>query len=278
MFLQVLAFLAAMHLSSAAMPFKRPSMLPAISRGGAGPLDPTALAKVLGGACLVQGAQLALAPDMDTLYGVEEGVLNECNAKIVRRTGLAILNVGVHIYCLLFKGYDMKVSATINVLMWMADAIHSLLNNESETIGPSKAGDVSILAFTSIVAYSALNDSPWFGTALKANAGFSLASALSCVVFPSLGVKLWELKGDDELTPGCVSGVGCNLGIMGTLSAALAWGVEPLTAIGYTCVAAAILDLKTYFFTPEVDKIGFNKAVIGIWPFFAAVTAASILM
>jgi hypothetical protein len=72
------------------------------------------------------------------------------------------LNIGVHIYCHLFKGYDLKVSTTINVLMWMAELIHSFLNNESETIGPSKAGYASLLAMSSIVAYSALNDSSWF--------------------------------------------------------------------------------------------------------------------
>ena len=79
-------------------------------------------------------------------------VTNECNAKIVRRSGISILNIGVHIYCHLFKGYELKVSTTINVLMWMAELIHSFLNNESETIGPSRAGDVVILAFASIVA------------------------------------------------------------------------------------------------------------------------------
>jgi len=276
--LQVLAFLAAMHLSSAMAPFKRPSMLPAmIPRGGAGSLDPTVLAKVLGGACLIQGAQFALAPKINDCYGGVD-VTNECNAKIVRRSGLSILNIGVHIYCLLFKGYDMKVSTTINTLMWMADTMSSLLNNESESIGPSKAGDVSILAFSSMVAYSALNDSPWYGTALKAQAVFFLATTLSCVVSPAFGVKIWELKGDDELTPGSVSCIGCNVGMLGTLSAALAWDVEPLTAIGYACVVGAILDVNAFFFTPEVDKLGFNKALLGIWPFFAAVTAARILM
>ena len=97
-----------------------------------------------------------------------------------------------------------------------------------------------------------MNDSPWFGTALKVNTVFTLASAISCVVSPSLGVKvkLWELKGDDELTPGCVSSFGCNVGTAGTLSAALAWSVEPLTAKGYACVAGAILDVITIFFAP----------------------------
>jgi len=129
-----------------------------------------------------------------------------------------------------------------------------------------------------MVAYSALNDAPWFGTALKSNAVFWFVSALSCLVSPSLGIKLWDVKGDDELTPGCITCIGCSAGYVGTLLASLAWGVDPLTAVGYACVAIAILDVKTFFFAPEVDKLGLNKALLIIWPCFVAVTAASILM
>jgi len=50
-------------------------------------------------------------------------------------------------------------------------------------------------------------------------------------VFPTLGIKLWELKGDDGLTPGYVIGCGGSLGIVGTFLASLAYGVEPRTAI-----------------------------------------------
>ena len=57
----------------------------------------------------------------------------------------------IFIYYCLIKGYDMQTSTTIDELLWMADAISSLLNNEAETIGPSRAGDVVILAFASIV-------------------------------------------------------------------------------------------------------------------------------
>ena len=172
----------------------------------------------------------------------------------------------------------MKVSATINSLMWMADVLSSLLNNESETIGPSKAGDLSILAFTTPVVYSGLNDLPWFGTALKANAIFTIVCGIPLMAAPSFGVKLWELKGDDDLTPGSLSICGAMLTVMGTMTASLAWGIDPLTAAGYTCAAAAVLDLKLFFFTPEVDKFGMNKTILGIWPLFAAISAASILI
>jgi len=100
--LQVLAFLAAMHLSSAMVPFKRPSMrMKEIPRGGAGPLDSTTIAKELGAAGLIQGTQFALAPEMNSLYGGVK-VTNECNAKTTCRMGLSILNVGLGIYCYLY--------------------------------------------------------------------------------------------------------------------------------------------------------------------------------
>jgi len=50
---KVLTLVAAMHVSSANAPFNRPSALSAIPRGGAGPLDPSAVAKVFGTACLL---------------------------------------------------------------------------------------------------------------------------------------------------------------------------------------------------------------------------------
>ena len=275
--LKFLVFLATMHSTSAMAPIKRPSVLSAVSRGGAaGPLEPTAVAKVYGTACLLSGAQCVLAPKMDTIYG--QDVPNECNAKTIRRIGLSILNAGVHVYCLLFKGYDMEVSATINSLMWMADVISSLLNNESETIGPNKAGDLSILAFATSVVYSALNDSPWFGTALKAHAVYSIVCGILLMAFPPLGVKLWGLKGGDVYTPGFTSICGAALAVIGTMSASLAWGIDPLSAVGYTCAAAAALDLKLLFFAPEVDQMGMNTRVLGICFCFAAITAASILI
>lgn len=274
--LKLLTFLAVMQLSHAMAPFKRPVVLSTVPRGGAGPLDPTGLAKAFGAAYFGQGAINVLAPSIETPYGGEK--INECNAMIIRRIGLCTLNVGVHIYCLLFKGYNLKVSASLNALMWVAESISSLLNNSSETIGPSKAGDLSIIAFTAPVAYSGLNDLLWFGSALKANAVFYMACSLSCMLSPSLGIKLWEVKGDDDFTPGFISICGGMSGTAAIMIASLAWGVDPLTSAGYTCAAAAVLHSKNFFFTTEVDKIGHNKSALAVWPIFAAITAASILL
>ena len=58
----------------------------------------------------------------------------------------------------------------------------------------------------------------------------------------------------------------------------LAWGVDPLTAVGYTRPLGAVLTLKTFFFTPEVDKIGFDKTILAFWLVFYFVAAFSILI
>ena len=213
-------------------------------------------------ACLIQGTQFALDPTMDTSYGKD--VPNECNAMLMRRSGLNILSLGVNAYCLLFKGYDVKVSAAMNTLMWVADTLSSLLNKKFEIIRPAKSGDAGIIAFTSIVAYSALNNCHWFGTtAFKVNAVYTVVAALSCLVSPSLGVKLWEVKEDDELSPGYPSICGAMTGKASTMLVTLARGVDPLTAVGDTCAlhVGAVLNLKTFFFTPNVDKIGFDKHI-----------------
>lgn len=250
--------------------------LPALTRGGAGPIAPNGAAKIAGTFCLVQGAYSALAPSKSFPYGNYK--ISQTNAKLIREIGLAFLNMGVHVYGLIFKGYGLKVSSAINALIWVADCLYGLLNDESETTGKSKAADLTVLAVNSAVAIAALNDLPFFSTTLKAESIFVALSSLSCIVSPTFGIKIWEMKQDDEYTPGFVSLIGNSLGFDAVLLASLAWGIEPITAIGYTAAVATILSLKTHFFTPEVTKIGMNKKVLAIWPVIGAITALSILL
>lgn len=251
-------------------------LLPALTRGGAGPIAPNGAAKIAGTFCLVQGAYSALAPSKSFPYGDYD--ISQTNAKLIRETGLAFLNMGVHVYGLIFKGYGLKVSSAINALLWMADCLYGLLNEESKTTGKSKAADLTVLAVNSAVAIAALNDLPYFSTTLKAESIFVALSSLSCIVSPTFGMKIWEIKQDDEYTPGFVSLIGNTFGFDAVLLATLAWGIAPITAIGYSAAVATALSLKTLFFTPEVEKIGMNKKVLAIWPVIGAITALSILL
>jgi hypothetical protein len=230
---------------------------------------------IMGTLCVVQGTQSALAPTLTFPHGGEKP--SECNAKLVHRIGLLVLNVGISIYGLIFKGYDLKVSAAINSLLWIADCLSSLLNNESETLGPTKAGDISFLTFNAAVAYSALNNLPWFGTAFKANALLTFVSSLSCMISPSFGIKFWGVKGDDDSTA-YMSLIGDHLFTRGVLMNSLAWGIDPLTAVGYGSATASILHVRNGFFNSDVEKLGIDKRAYSFWAVSCAVVATSILV
>jgi len=115
-------------------------------------------------------------------------------------------------------------------------------------------------------------------TSLKAGSTFWMISGLHCLFAPKFGLKLWELKGDDEFTPGTVALIGRNMGIGNVLTAALAWGVEPITALGYAAAAAVVVCTKSNFFSPEVDVLNLDTKMLAFWPIYNAAIAASVLL
>ena len=248
-----------------------------IPRGGAGPIESLNAAKIAGTISLLQGAYCALAPKGNAeAYGVED--MSPCTTKVMRRSGILLLNTGITIFCQVFKDYSLKTSAAINGLIWVAETLHSLWNNKSETTGPSKAGDISILALNAVTVYAALNNLDWFMTSLKAFSTYWIIAGLPCLFAPKFAMKLWELKGDDESTPGIVTIVGCNMEISSVLTAALAWGVEPITALGYAAAAAVVCHTKANLFSPEIDVLNVDRKIRAFWPIYYAAIAASILL
>ena len=277
----ILTLLGAFSASNAS-PFKSYAKTRALSmitmpRGGAGPIASIDAAKIAGTICLLQGAYCALAPKANAeAYGMEE--LSPCNTMVMRRIGISILNTGVTVFCLVFKDYSLKTAAAINGLIWVAETLSSLWNNKSEITGPSKAGDLSILAFNAVTVYAALNNLDWFMTSLKAWSTYWMISGLPILFAPKFAMTLWQIKGDDEFTPGTVALIGRNMGIGNVLTAALAWGVEPITALGYAAAAAVVLCTKSNFFSPEVDVLNLDTKMLAFWPIYNAAIAASVLL
>jgi len=285
--LTILTLLGAFSASNAS-PFKASAMarafvphaksIIAIPRGGTGPIKPdvaAAAVKIAGTVYLLQGAYLTLAPNANAdAYGFEE--MNPCNTKIFRRLGLSVLNLGVSIFCLVIKNYSLNTAVAINTLLWVADSLSSLWNKESETIGPSRANDLSILTFNAVTAYAALNGMDWFITSFKALSVYLVASSIPCLFFPKFAMKLWDIKGDDEMTPGSMVLLGCNMSIVSVLCTLLAWDVGPLTA-GYTFAAAAAILAKGCFFSDDVDVFKIDKKILAFWPILYAAMAATLL-
>jgi len=123
-----------------------------------------------------------------------------------------------------------------------------------------------------------LNNLDWFPTSLKAWSTFWMISGLISLFVPKFSTKLWELKGDDESTPGTMALIGCNMSIESVLTTALAWGVEPITALGYAAAAAVVFNTKANFFSREVDVLNLDTKILAFWPIYNAAIVASILL
>jgi hypothetical protein len=265
--------------STSASPFKRNALITAVSHGGANPLTPVAAAKMSGVLSIAQGAYLTLAPSKSLqMYGVEEEITNPINVKLLRRTGLLILNMGVYVYCLIFKDNGIRASVAINSLMFVVETLSSLFNNESETIGPSKAFDLSFLAVTGSTAYAALNNLECFNPLFKVYSVYITIVGLLDYFSPQQTRNWFETAGHDEMTPGIVTIIGSACLMLGTLTTSLAWGVAPIDAIGYTAAVSAVLDLKGIFFSPEMEDTGINKGALAFWPVWNTGVAASIFL
>lgn len=282
----LLATLIMLAASTTSIAFKPTSTALAVTqsipRGGAGPLSPETAAKITGYFTLAQGAACVLAPGPAVAqYQTQSGIksLNETNKKLMVYTGLNLMNLGVYVYCLVFKNYNLKVPSALTSLLFASTDISSLLNDDCFTTGPCKAGNTASLVVNLMPAIFALNDSPLFENAFKFQACFFVASGLLALFAPTLSMKLWGMKGDDEMTAGSMVGLGANICNYGTLISLLAFsGKDPIQCIGYTAAVALLVSIKCNFFSPEFEVLEYDKGPLLFWAIFDAVIAASILL
>lgn len=247
-------------------------------RGGAGPIEPATAAKLVGALCAVQGAISTLSPTTNSkAYGLKDDY-SPLNVKINREIGLTVLQTGIIAFCLFFKGTSVNTAIGVGSLLWSAESLKALLDNDSETVGPSKVGSLSILAFAGTAAYAGLTNADWALTAFKADAIYTLIAGIPLLFNAAFGIKLWELKDTNEITPGLVIALGCNIIVTGTLKAAIAWGIDPIKAFGYTTLAGFVTSFKCNFFSPDFDVLGLDLAPLMFWMVVNAVLSTSILL
>ena len=269
------------------LPFKRPinnALVTAISRGGTAPIEPIKAAKATGILHLAHGAYLALAPEtsMEKMYGVkEEKVDNPTNAKIIKRIGICCINVGLQVCSIVFGDVGLKASVATSSLLWFVDSIISLVNKDSETTGPRKAVDFAFLAVSGATAAAALCDSKFkcFENMFKATSLFyGLVGLVLELPGKKYGFKTLDVQGEDEHTAGIMSVLGMNNVVVSTLLSSLAWGLDPMKAIGYTSAVAAVMAMKASYFTPELDGLQMDQSILAFWPIWHTGIASTILL
>lgn len=277
----VLVLAALIGVSASILPRKPVLLSPRLNkqlsvRGGAGPLDPALVAKVATGVLLAQGTVATLAPEPSIVsYGYEPtpaGIL------AMRRVGVAILDVGIMAFGLLYKDWSVNTAAGVSAFIWAAEILGSTLNDEATTIGFSNINMMVWLAIHFATAYVYLTDGSSAPTVMKAMSLFTIGTCLPLMFFPSVGFQSYgfDLAKIIDSDLAVFKSVGACLAAIGVFVGSVACGVSPSKALGYAFVPSTLLNIIMLFITKEGEKFGAPKGPSYFWLIFEAIVIGTL--
>lgn len=241
--------------------------------------DPECIIKTYGILIFISGVFGTLAP-RSAAKNYFDKKMNESNIKIAQRLSVPWLNVATHIFCLFEMNYTLNTTIAIYSATWITIFLFSLLNNEADTIGPSRLLETYFLCQSTILFYSAVYETPWFLDALKATSIITMLSMLPLMFTPQFGCKLWQVKQIDKYSPALGLMVGVNIFCLNGFHAALAWGVDPIDAFGYVVALfwGVLCNAQVSFFAKETKVLDLKKGPLVFWTAVWTCVAAAILI
>lgn len=236
-------------------------------------INPECIATVLAYAVIFQSTITSLAPTSAIRhYGGIEIEKDSSNHMILRRSGYKGLNVGIYIFCLVTKGYDMKIPVAFNSLIWVAESLSTILNKKSKKIAP----ELLILFIAAWPVIAVLTESDFY-LAWRVQVIISSLMLTMAAVNPKLTLKQWAIEDIDDITYALVAMDAWIYSNLIILSALLAWNQDPLTSVGYTCLISVFSSTIILFFNRDVAKLKMHKGMQTVWPIMDATVAYSIL-
>jgi hypothetical protein len=247
-------------------------------RGGAGPIDPTLLAKWTTGINLVNSIYTYLLPGkIRELYA--NMPYSPLSDLIFQRHGTALLACTLTAYCLLFQGTSVETAVGVSTLPFIIDLIRSELAGEPEKFGWPKYAQLAPLAFAAVTCYGCLNSKDWANTAMKVYSVWFSVTGFQAAFAPDSFSKLWNVKFMSTLTDiqkhsfqwwgffllGYAVYVGC-----------LAWGVAPMKALGYGWVPPTVANAYFNVLSDQTKDFGMNRPMLFVWMVLGIVTTATL--
>ena len=170
---------------------------------------PECIATFLAYAMIIQGTITSLAPTLAIRHyrGLEiekdsSIQMPQCksNVMIVRCFGYKGLNIGIYIFCLITKEYDMKIPVVFNHLIWVADLLYCILNKKSKLIAP----EIVVLCIFAWPVFAVLTDSDFY-LAWRVQVIMSLLIFTMAAVNPKSTLEQWAVEDIDDATYGLVA-------------------------------------------------------------------------
>lgn len=240
-------------------------------RGGAGPLDPTLVAKVGMAVQAAQGAYGMLAPSKNTqMYG---GKTSATMDDLMEGMAAAIFRCALMGYLSIIKGEPVHRVIGIGAIPHFVMQLKLFLNDRAA----NQSGlllDLGIVAFT---IYSCLAGTDYAETAAYTYLVWGLLNGIGLFFFTDKLAEMWGIEGDDMVLFG-VKGVGHTALNVCALMLPLLKGESALKAYGYAWALTALGCAYYTFVTKEIDDLGLNKKPIYFYIVLGSVIAGTLLL
>mmetsp|Transcript_16986 Transcript_16986/g.34862 ORF Transcript_16986/g.34862 Transcript_16986/m.34862 type:complete len:309 (-) Transcript_16986:344-1270(-) len=227
--------------------------------GGASPLAKQDIAKFATVLSIVNAGLISLAPAKTLeMYGLARTPLTEYMTEWIGHLSAC---QAIAMWSLHYGRASVNKAAGAAVIYLAITSIKSLLNDMPKKIGFAAGGQVLYLAIDAICGRALLTDAPYATGLLKANAAWSLLSALPFCFAPDYIGGQWGLEPGDALVRYELKQTGYVIAAKAVYFGSLALGVDPAKALGFNNIPLLVGMLITNFVTKDVGAVGMGPTM-----------------
>jgi hypothetical protein len=243
-------------------------------RGGAGPIDPRALARWVTGINLANAIVTYLLPGkIRELYDIPSTPF--ADSVLFRRHGTALLAFTLPAYCLFFQGSSVETAVGVSTLPFIIELIRSELAEEPEKFGWPKYAQLAPIPLVAMTCYGCLNAKGWANSAMKVYSAWVGITGLLAGLAPELYTKHWNVKPTNTEHHG-LQWWGLLMMDLSVYIGCLARGVAPMRALGYSWIPFTVGNACFNLFSDKTKEIGMNRPILFSWMALGIVITATL--
>lgn len=171
-------------------------------RGGAGPLDPSAVMKTASAIAGLQGLVMQFDPEgSGTSYGLDEEKMGKpSNQLMASYAGTGILTWAAQAAYLAFvDGATAKGAYLTNVHIWIYENFRVILGKQLERSGAANSNGAKLANVINILGLVAMTQEKYSTTALKVISGFWIINGLRMILDPAGAKAQWGFAEMDDV-------------------------------------------------------------------------------
>ena len=238
-------------------------------RGGAGPLDPTMVAKA-NTVLQLANSILVLSPSKGAeLYSMPSDPLHSF---LLERLFTSLLSNSVAYYCVVFKGMGLEGAAVWSGIPWVAHAIKNLMNGKPA----SNKDDGIVLAICAAVFWAINSGGSIADNAVKYLGIFNILCGVLYAVAPKTAEKTWGTSMTSGAAQYIVKTTGLFMLSFGVYLYAISTGTDSSKAMGWSMISHLALVLSSLFVTKEAETFNQDKGLLSFWMIEHLITIATL--